>query len=340
MAGSLAAMVAAAIETGQTLISPIAWGSMAAALIFGGVVFMVAIIKAFTKQTTAWIITAVVSAVVALIGLFGSISLAAKAVTKLAKEKKEEGERKKRVASADGKFRLEVPGNWKEMPGLNEAAAISVGNEFKEQYAMVIENPKMDFEGNLPEFEDAVSGMVIGNLEKAESGDPEKGSIGEFPAMRRRFTGVADNIRVVYHSAAVETKTGFYQILTWTTPSRESAAKAVFEEVINSFTSDDGPPGPGDASPEPKVEAGDIEGRIRLIVVDQLGLKPEQVTPEARFIEDLGADSLDTVELVMATEEEFEISIADEDAEKIRTIGDLVRYVEAKAKAPAEAEEE
>lgn len=337
MAGSLAAMVAAAIETGQTLISPIAGGSMAAALIFGGVVFIVAIIKAFTKQTTGWIITAVVSAVVALIGLFGSISLAAKAVTKLAKEKKEEGERRKRVASADGKFRLEVPGNWKEMPGLNEAASISAGNEFKEQYVMVIENPKTDFEGTLAEFEDAVSGMVIGNLEKAESGDPEKASIGKFPAIRRRFTGVADNIRVVYHSAAVETKTGFYQILTWTTPSRESAAKAVFEEVINSFTSDDGPPGPGDDSPQSK---GDIEGRIRLIVVDQLGLKPEQVTPEARFIEDLGADSLDTVELVMATEEEFEISIADEDAEKIRTIGDLVRYVEAKTKAPAEAEEE
>ena len=70
------------------------------------------------------------------------------------------------------------------------------------------------------------------------------------------------------------------------------------------------------------------EERIKDIVVEQLGVKPEQVTPEAKFIEDLGADSLDTVELVMAFEEEFGSEIPDEEAEKLQTVGDVIKYVE------------
>jgi len=67
------------------------------------------------------------------------------------------------------------------------------------------------------------------------------------------------------------------------------------------------------------------------IIAEQLGVKPEEVTPEASFVDDLGADSLDTVELVMALEEEFGIEIPDEDAEKITTVGDAVKYIEEKA---------
>jgi acyl carrier protein len=71
-----------------------------------------------------------------------------------------------------------------------------------------------------------------------------------------------------------------------------------------------------------------IEQRVKDIIVEQLGVKPEQVTPEAKFIEDLGADSLDTVELVMALEEEFGNEIPDEQAEKLQSVGDVIKYVE------------
>lgn len=67
---------------------------------------------------------------------------------------------------------------------------------------------------------------------------------------------------------------------------------------------------------------------MREIVVEQLGVKPEQVTAEAKFIEDLGADSLDVVELVMALEEEFGHEIPDEEAEKLTTVGDVIKYIE------------
>jgi len=75
-----------------------------------------------------------------------------------------------------------------------------------------------------------------------------------------------------------------------------------------------------------------IDQRVKDIVVEQLGVKAEQVTPQAKFIEDLGADSLDTVELVMALEEEFGIEVPDEQAEKLQSVGDVIKYVEENAK--------
>ena len=75
-----------------------------------------------------------------------------------------------------------------------------------------------------------------------------------------------------------------------------------------------------------------IEQRVKDIIVEQLGVKPDQVVPSAKFIEDLGADSLDTVELVMALEEEFGIEVPDEQAEKLQSVGDVIKYVEENAK--------
>jgi acyl carrier protein len=71
-----------------------------------------------------------------------------------------------------------------------------------------------------------------------------------------------------------------------------------------------------------------IEQRVKEIIVEQLGVNPDQVTPQASLIEDLGADSLDAVELVMVFEEEFGTEIPDEDAEKLQTVGDIIKYLE------------
>jgi acyl carrier protein len=76
-----------------------------------------------------------------------------------------------------------------------------------------------------------------------------------------------------------------------------------------------------------------IDERVSDLVVEQLGVSQDQVTPEASFIDDLGADSLDTVELVMAFEEEFGLDIPDEDAEKIVTVSDAVKYLDEHSKA-------
>ncbi|OGP86309.1 MAG: acyl carrier protein [Deltaproteobacteria bacterium RBG_13_65_10] len=76
-----------------------------------------------------------------------------------------------------------------------------------------------------------------------------------------------------------------------------------------------------------------IEERVKEIIVEQLGVSEDEVIPEASFIDDLGADSLDIVELVMAMEEEFDMEIPDEDAEKIQTIQDAINYIKQKAQS-------
>ncbi len=80
------------------------------------------------------------------------------------------------------------------------------------------------------------------------------------------------------------------------------------------------------------ADENEIELKVKNIVVEQLGVNADQVSPEAKFIEDLGADSLDTVELIMALEEEFEIEVPDEAAEKLVSVGDVIRYIEDNAK--------
>ncbi|MHB0995823.1 MAG: acyl carrier protein [Elusimicrobiales bacterium] len=74
-----------------------------------------------------------------------------------------------------------------------------------------------------------------------------------------------------------------------------------------------------------------LEERVKKIIVEQLAVDAAEVTPQAQFVQDLGADSLDTVELVMALEEEFDVEIPDEDAEKIKTVGEAVNYIKEKA---------
>ncbi len=75
----------------------------------------------------------------------------------------------------------------------------------------------------------------------------------------------------------------------------------------------------------------DLHDKIKDIIDEELGVERDKVTDDASFMEDLGADSLDTVELVMAFEKEFDVDIPDEDAEKIRTVGDALKYLDEKA---------
>jgi acyl carrier protein len=75
------------------------------------------------------------------------------------------------------------------------------------------------------------------------------------------------------------------------------------------------------------ASAEEITERVKAIIVDQLSVSPDEVNPEASFVEDLGADSLDIVELIMALEEEYELEIPDEDAEKMQTVKDVTGYI-------------
>jgi len=115
--------------------------------------------------------------------------------------------------------------------------------------------------------------------------------------------------------------------------NRGSNALKMIDNRANSFTCH---PVPADLGLHPTKQSfmadKSIEEKVKDIIVEQLGVNPEQVTPQASFIEDLGADSLDIVELVMAFEEEFSVEVPDEDAEKLQTVGDVIKYIEERAK--------
>ena len=305
---------------------------MGGIFLLAGIFFVVALIKSIKRKTPGWIVGTVLAGIVALAGFLGLAGSVASSIAKKAKSASEAGERKKRLASKDGSIRLEVPASWKEMPELNDDAVIAAGNPGREQYVVVIENPKADYAGNLEQFDVLATEMIGGKLEGAEISEPEIRKVGEYPAIHRRLKGTTQHIRVVYHVSSIETADAFCHVLTWTIPSRETAALPVLREVVESFNASARPPEEGKATP--KIAAGDTQGRVAAIITDQLGVKADLVKPEARFVQDLGADSLDLVELVMAVEEEFEISIDDDVAAQLHTVGDVVRLLEKQTAAP------
>jgi len=320
---------ASAYEAGQTVGRSLAIALVAVALLGGGVFFVISIIKASTRKTRGWIISVVVSGLVALCGLLGAVSLAASSLGKAIQSARPANERKSRLASDDGRYRIEVPASWKKMPELNEAAGIIAGHAFREQYVLVIENLKSDFVGNLEEFDQLTSDGLKENLKNPEVSGPENRKVGAYPAFHRRVVGTSDNVRVVYHISSVETADAFYQVMMWTIPPRESLALPVFRGVVDSFSAKAGPP---DENPDTALPTGDdTRSRVVRIIVEQLGISPSKVTMTSRFVEDLGADSLDTVELVMAVEEDFEVGIPDETAAGLLTVGDLVKWIDAQA---------
>ena len=103
----------------------------------------------------------------------------------------------------------------------------------------------------------------------------------------------------------------------------------ITEQELDGFLATEG--SVKELSPELFIRQILVEDKIKALIAEQLGVKPEEVTPEASFIDDLGADSLDTVELIMALEEEFSVEIPDEDAEKMTTVGDAIKYVNEKS---------
>ncbi len=311
-------------QFGQTVLPVL----MSVMFLLVGAFFLLSLIKSFTRKTRGWIISAVVAGLITLVGLFGGIVVVVQKVVAEAKTTRDAADKKKLMASNDGSFSIEVPGNWKSMPELNEDAQIAVGNSIRDVYAMIIPNPRSDYEGSFKEFDELVLEVLLSSLEKTHVSPAENLTIQGHPARRRRVEGTIEKTRVVYYLVTLETKDTYYQIMAWTMPSREMTMKPMLDEVINSFTVS------GNVQP-PKIQtakklSGSTEDKIRKLTADLLDLDPTAIKLESDFTKDLGADSLDTVELVMAIEEEFDLEVPDAEAMKMKTVGDLVRWIDQK----------
>jgi acyl carrier protein len=310
-------------------------GAILGVLLILGVIGMgiVSIVMAFVRRTTKWIVMAIIFSLLGAGGLITGVAFAVRGFGKaIAQQSKSQT-----AVSDDGWVRLEIPGTWRKLRELHDDASLKVGNKFREEYAIVISELKADFDGTLDGYAKIATGSIRESLgSSAEVGPIENATAGKFSARRCRLAGKVDNLRVVYLHYSVETPEGFHQLIMWTLPSKERVARPAFERVAGSFEVVKAPKsGASEKKPatQPRTpRVGTVEERLRAIFVEELEIPAEKLRPEARLKEDLGADELALFELVMATEEEFEIEISDTDAEKLTTVGDLTKYVSGRVK--------
>lgn len=279
--------------------------------------FIVALVRATSTKAKGWVIACVASGVLTL----SAFGVAAKFGVQEVQKFIVEGARiEKPMIGKSGRFRMTVPNNWSPMPKLNAIADIAAGNLLLEQYLMVIAEPKDEVGMGLEEFAKTVTEQMRTKLEKPQQGEFAKLALGTFPALRCRIAGKAEGIDIVYLHTSVETPDHLCQVLCWTLAPREQTAFPIFEKVAATFSAKE--KAAAKKGPDPSLPTGE---RVRRIVAEQLGVEAPKVTATARLKEDLGVDDLDLVELVMALEEEFDITIKDEDADKWLTVADVER---------------
>lgn len=143
----------------------------------------------------------------------------------------------KTITSSDGKVQLTVPATWTTETGLNAQATLQAANKLSEMYVIVIGESKQDFPKGftLDKFASIVHDQMKQKANATTATDPSPTTVGGNPAMRYELQGTVSNINVAYINTVVETPNGFYQILTWTLPSKLSDNRATLEQVAGSF---------------------------------------------------------------------------------------------------------
>lgn len=311
------------------------FGAILGVLLVLGMIGMgvLSIIMAFVRKTKGWITMAIIFSVLGIAGIIAGVAFAAYGFTKVIAEQG----KSKTVVTNEGWVRLTIPGSWRELPEFKGDGSLTVGNIFSNEFALVISERKDDINGTLDDFAKLATDGIRSKLEAgADVGPIEKAVAGKFAARRCRLAGTTDDLQIVYLHYSIETPEGFHQLLMWTIPSKERLARPLFEGVAASFEVAN-PPKSSAPKTIPKTlertaRKGTVEERVHAVLVEELKIPAEKVKTEARFKEDLGMDELDFVELVMASEEEFDIEINDDDAAKLTTVGALRDYVSGRVK--------
>jgi|GEM_PF-2289 len=313
----------------NTWLGPLA----AAASLFGLLIFtLVAIVFACLRRTRGWIITATVSMLVS----FAGLSIGAIAGWKALRSVAATQSALTSVVSEDGWISMEIPRRWSELESLHEEANLKVGDPMAEEYMIVLSEPWTAKDGvTLEKFASTARTALLESLEHGQEGAAQTLTIQGYPALRCRLSGSAAGVEVCYLHTSVQTPDGLHQIVQWTLPGRESRAWPLFEQVAASFRVTG--PAPTAVEPRPpttKKHPGTPAERVQALVAEQFGKPAGEILPSTKIQEELHADELDLVELIMAVEEEFDFELSDDDATAMTTIGDLIRYAEEHTKQP------
>ena len=305
-------------------------------VIIGGVLglaiialFIVSLVKIFLSppgRRTGWMVGLAISGVLLALVAFSVVKGMGKVAAALAVPTKW-----REVSTKDPVFTVQVPESWSELTQLPETK-VRMGNLVAEQYFVALSESKAELGMNLQEVDEATFEQISGEGSVlGKPGKPESTTIGGLPALVRHFDMTLGRLQVTYLRSVVESKAHFHYLSFWTLKSRADKHIPIFEKVLNSLKVAEGPPV---AEEEPQmVPVKDAAAKVLKLVSEQLGNK-HPVTAETS-LKDLGADDLDNVELIMALEEAFNLSIADEAAEQFASVGDLISFVEANARVPA-----
>jgi len=155
----------------------------------------------------------------------------------LVKKKVDESQKPTTLTSSDSKTELTIPGGWRAEKQLNETAVLQAAHRFQEMYIIVIRESKQDFaeDATLEDFAASSRTGMMSSLKQSLATDPVAARIRDYSAMEYQLEGTADKIKVKYICTAVETPNYYYQIITWTLPSRFEKNQATLRQVAQSF---------------------------------------------------------------------------------------------------------
>ena len=214
---------------------PVIIGLLVIATFVIGVLFIVGLVMAISRKSKPWTVVCIVTGLLAGGCVVGAGVMMGRLIGKQAELAKTGAGPKQRTYSADKSYSIEVPKDWNAAPKLNEDAGIALAAPLERSCVMVLADAKADFAGTLGEFDELTAGSMGKALESPKLSDPESRMIGGFRAIERRLSGRAENLNIAYHRVSVETADGFYQIIAWTTPSREKLELPTFKKIFESF---------------------------------------------------------------------------------------------------------
>ena len=205
----------------------IAAGILILAAILIPIVFVIASILSFATKKRAWIVTAVLSGLITM-GIVGLSVVGYRIATAKASTGKS-------MRFLDGKVEITLPSNWQMLSSLNENASLQAGNLLREEYLIVISEPKKDFDGSLTGYAKLTSSAILNSLEHGEISGAQELKINGMPAVRYTMSGRIDNLDVDYIHTSFEGSDYFHQVLGWTLKAKHDEAFPILLEAVSTF---------------------------------------------------------------------------------------------------------
>lgn len=199
--------------------------------------FVISLIKSIRSKSKGWIITAVITGAFCLVpvGLFFYGMYQGIQKFDNASERNIDAGTSMNVVSVDSLCQLTIPKHWEILTDLNNSASLQAGNLSREEYLIVISDAKVDFVGSLEEHSQVTSKNLTSTLADATSSDVSELEINGYKALQNTVSGAIDHTNIIYLKTNIEGDKAYYQILTWTLPSKKAEAFKVFQDVLETF---------------------------------------------------------------------------------------------------------